>query len=165
MHQGKNNEIGNLTGKSCMSEFYLEKPSDFGRELEVSTVFMECEGKVLLLRRTKGGWGVPGGKLEKGETPLEGLVREIREELRLDPDPNVLQWVRSFYVRHPKVKYQLHLFRWVLSCFPSIVLDPKEHRDYLWQPIVAFADLPLLEGQLEAFNFVYKVPEGGFERG
>ena len=97
-----------------MSEFYIEKPPDFGSELEVSTVFMECQGKLLLLHRAQcelspETWGIPGGKLEKGETPLEGLAREIWEELRLTPDSKDLQFIRSLYVRHPKVKYQLHL--------------------------------------------------------
>lgn len=143
-----------------MSEFYIEKPVDFTTQVEVSTVFMECEGKLLLLSRAQSElsteiWGVPGGKLEKGETPEEGLIREIWEELHLNPEPQELQFVRSLYVHHPKVKYQLHLFRWQLPSFPSITLDPREHHKYLWQPISAFADLPLLEGQLEAFHFVY----------
>ena len=46
------------------------------------------EGRVLLARRAfepfKGHWDLPGGFLEEGEEPLEGLRRELREETGLD---------------------------------------------------------------------------------
>ena len=48
-------------------------------------------GRVLLVRRTKkpfkGYWDIPGGFLEPGEHPEEGLVRELKEETRLDVRP------------------------------------------------------------------------------
>jgi 8-oxo-dGTP diphosphatase len=48
---------------------------------------VEHDGQVLLVqtayRRT---WSLPGGLLDKGETPLEGLRREVREEVGLDVD-------------------------------------------------------------------------------
>ncbi len=29
-------------------------------------------------------WGLPGGTVEKGETPVEGLIRELKEEIGMD---------------------------------------------------------------------------------
>lgn len=31
-----------------------------------------------------GYWGLPGGSVEKHETPVEGLIREVKEELGID---------------------------------------------------------------------------------
>ena len=44
------------------------------------------QGRVLLVRTTKwrGAWGVPGGKVEWGETLEQATVRELREETGLD---------------------------------------------------------------------------------
>ena len=37
----------------------------------------------------KGGdWGVTGGHPKKGETPIEGIVTEVKEELGIDINPN-----------------------------------------------------------------------------
>ena len=45
------------------------------------------EGRVLVARRgnppMKGHWGLPGGLLEVGETLVEGVAREVREETGL----------------------------------------------------------------------------------
>ncbi len=37
-----------------------------------------------------GTWGTPGGALHVGEAPEDGALREVREELGLDPDDVVL---------------------------------------------------------------------------
>ena len=43
------------------------------------------DSRVLLVRTTKwrGSWGVPGGKVDWGETLAEAVVRELREETGL----------------------------------------------------------------------------------
>jgi ADP-ribose pyrophosphatase YjhB (NUDIX family) len=45
------------------------------------------DGRVLLVKRAvepfKGYWDLPGGFLEAGEHPLDGMLREVREELGL----------------------------------------------------------------------------------
>jgi 8-oxo-dGTP diphosphatase len=52
-------------------------------------VFVVRDGHVLLIHKKRGlGAGkinAPGGRIEPGETPLEGAVREMREELQVTP--------------------------------------------------------------------------------
>lgn len=47
------------------------------------------DGELLLIRKQRGlGEGKlvgPGGKIEAGETPREAAIREVREELRVEP--------------------------------------------------------------------------------
>lgn len=57
------------------------------RILEVVAAVIEHEGLILACRRRPekaagGKWEFPGGKLERGETHNNALVREIREELK-----------------------------------------------------------------------------------
>lgn len=143
-----------------MTEVYSKKPKNFHVQIEVSTVFMECKKKLLLLQRSShktspDGWAIPGGKLEEKETPLQALTREIAEELQLFPVAEVLKSIESFYVRHPLVEYRLHVFQWLLDTIPDIIVNPEEHQAFIWQPIDQFANLSLIEGQLKVFQFVY----------
>ena len=41
------------------------------------------DGKVVLLKNVRDEWELPGGKLDKGESPIECVIREIDEELNL----------------------------------------------------------------------------------
>jgi ADP-ribose pyrophosphatase YjhB (NUDIX family) len=49
------------------------------------------DGRVLLARRAaepfKGHWDIPGGFLDEGEHPLDGMRRELREETGLEVEP------------------------------------------------------------------------------
>ena len=69
-----------------------EVDARFRRELGTPTakvgttaVVVDDQGRVLLQRRSDDGlWGLPGGWLDPGETPEQGVVREVREETGLD---------------------------------------------------------------------------------
>jgi 8-oxo-dGTP diphosphatase len=57
--------------------------------MKVTAGIIEKDGWVLLARRKPGKhmggkWEFPGGKIEPGETPEEGLARELEEELALN---------------------------------------------------------------------------------
>jgi 8-oxo-dGTP pyrophosphatase MutT (NUDIX family) len=47
--------------------------------------YIEKDGKILLSRFPSDTvWDMPGGRIHKGEQPLEGLAREILEELGVE---------------------------------------------------------------------------------
>lgn len=55
----------------------------------VMAAVVEREGRYMICRRgpgrrLEGVWEFPGGKLETGETPEQGLARELREELKIE---------------------------------------------------------------------------------
>ena len=53
----------------------------------VMVVIRNSENKFLMQKRalSKGGdWGVTGGHPKSGETPIEGIITEVKEELGLD---------------------------------------------------------------------------------
>jgi 8-oxo-dGTP diphosphatase len=57
--------------------------------LVAACALVDIDGRVLLARRPEGKkmaglWEFPGGKLDPGETPEAGLIRELREELGID---------------------------------------------------------------------------------
>lgn len=52
----------------------------------VGALVTNAQGLVLIVRTVKwnGAWGVPGGKVEWGETLEDSLLREFREEVGLE---------------------------------------------------------------------------------
>lgn len=54
----------------------------------VKALIFNAEGEVLLLERNhpikKIYWDIPGGRLQKGESLMDTLVREVKEETGLD---------------------------------------------------------------------------------
>ena len=81
------------------------------REYALGLLFSEDRSSVVLIRKNRPEWqagllnGV-GGKVEAGETPLDALVREFREETGVRTSPD--QW-REFARMHGE-DFVVHCF-------------------------------------------------------
>ena len=62
----------------------------------VFAIIHDCDRRVLLChRRDHDLWNLPGGVLERGEAPWDGVTREVREETGLDVEVSRLIGVYS----------------------------------------------------------------------
>lgn len=102
----------------------------------------EDTGELLAVQRgygkMEGCWEFPGGKLERGETAEEALVRELKEEL----DVQVTN-VRAFYT----VEFPYDDFQLSMECFFCSLDEGEEPRandrqkEIRWVPRTTLADL------------------------
>ena len=69
---------------------------DQGLLIVGACALVDPDGRVLIARRPEGKplagkWEFPGGKAEAGESPEAAVVRELREELGVEPCEQCLQ--------------------------------------------------------------------------
>lgn len=99
--------------------------------IEVVAALIWRNGRFLICQRPVNKkrallWEFVGGKVEQGETKEQALVRECREELALDVNPNdVFMEVAHVY---PDVTVHLTLFNATADGEPQML----EHNDIKW---------------------------------
>jgi len=79
---------------------------------------IDAEGRILLIRRADNGkWAMPGGALEVGETPAEGVVREALEETGVHC--RAVSLIGVFDSRFCGSTTRHHLYHFTFLCEPS----------------------------------------------
>jgi len=116
---------------------YKNLPKKFNPRFEIVSCYVEHNGKILLLHRhghkSEGNrWGVPGGKIDGGESELGAMVREIREETGLKLSPAQLEYLTTVYVKYPEYHFVYHMFRVKLDKREPVKISTYEHKDYRW---------------------------------
>lgn len=100
--------------------------------MSVHAVITDKESRILLLRQTYGdlSWGLPGGAVDPGETVLDTLRRECREEIGCEI---VVGPLTGIYL-HTRFNSHAMIFRSYLADDSKIDLS-SEHSDWKYVPI------------------------------
>lgn len=70
-----------INGKKLRYDVY--KSSDFSGLINIKQVYgiiIDDENRIAIVRNKSGFWVLPGGGVEGGETQIDTLVREVKEE-------------------------------------------------------------------------------------
>lgn len=116
------------------------------------------DGKLLIGQRKAADrhglkWEFPGGKVERGETPREALIRELREELSIEaePGPEIAR-----YEHAPAGRAPLLLIFHRVTEFRG---EPTgtEFEEIRWEDPVSLPEYDFLDGDLD---FIRRLARG-----
>lgn len=117
-------------------------------------------GRLLMLRKPKRGWWVvPGGKLEPGESLVEGVVREVYEETGLQiRNPQLRGAFTVLEQEDGAVHKHWMLFTFYTETFQGRVKKQTEEGTLEWVPLEELATRPMAEGDR---LFLPEILQGG----
>lgn len=146
-----------------LSYFIAKEPIEpFTSEMEAAGCLCIYDNKILLLKRHTDKpygdtWGIPGGKMEKGETVRACAIREVFEESGLNIDDETLTFMGPIYCRikqdNKPFSYIFHLYQKRFHKLPIINIGLNEHVDGRWVTFDEAFQLPLIVGGKEVLEY------------
>jgi 8-oxo-dGTP diphosphatase len=139
----------------------IEDNGDITPKLVVTCCIVESDGKVLLIKRSQhkpqpGKWGLPGGKVDAGESLEAAMVRELREETGISIDVTDLRFIDAVLEKHDDYYLKFGIFFLAIPR-PEITLNSGEHEEFGWfEPSRVSTQVDGIEDLVECLALYYK---------
>lgn len=134
------------------------------KKVKSSVCFFETPSKkFLLLKRHPSNhqgdrWGLVGGVVDPGESPIQAMTRETKEEIGLDFDNGSFEFNGNFELHYPDMVIDCATFKCCVKEEFVPILQQREALDFMWMSYKdAYNRSDLMEGLyqlLEKLNFV-----------
>ena len=122
----------NLTGKTI----FKGEPIPDNSYIVVVLVFIQnSEGKFLIQKRSKsknGKYAATGGHPKSGESSIQGIIAEVKEEIGLDINPEKLQLYYSGRSDSEKVFWDDYYIKMDIPNIQNLSLQKEEVESVCW---------------------------------
>ena len=126
------NENRELTGETV----YKGEPIPEGMYIIVVLVYIQnSEGKFLIQKRSKlkdGKYATTGGHVKSGETSVEGILSEVREELGLELNPEDLVLYYGNHSAEQQVFWDDYYIKLDIDDISKLKLQEEEVESVKW---------------------------------
>lgn len=118
--------------------FFIDDDKKFNTRVAVMPI---KDGKMLIQKIQQADYySLVGGRVQFGETSLEAIVREIKEELAIDvaPERLKLQYIGENFFQSSSRNFHEYLFVYTFDYFecpdfqPSVIADKTEVQTLWW---------------------------------
>jgi 8-oxo-dGTP diphosphatase len=131
---------------------------------EVAVGIIMHQGQVLACQRKRTvryplKWEFPGGKLEPGETPRQALIRELREELTIDAEPDgellTHEWVYHDGTANPENDAAYHVTYFLVPSYGGHISN-QSFENIRWVTPAELEHMDILAGNREAVSLLLR---------
>lgn len=141
---------------------FSKAPASFIPTLSAVGCFIQRYGKILLLKRANhkaegNTWGIPGGKIDSSETPLQAILREVLEETGISLTEQSVKDIGTNYLYLPRKQVLFQMYHLWIQEDPEIILSPDEHVDFQWVTPELALQMNLMPGEIESFVRYYQM--------
>ena len=120
----------------------------------VAAILENDKREILIAKRKKdkilgGFWEFPGGKVEEGETPEVGLIRELKEEMNIDIE--VIEYIGESIHHYERGSINLIAFKAKIVGGNITLVD---HEEYAWVEVDKLNDYKLAPADIPIVNLL-----------